>query len=289
MTVAVLHPRAAGDRQEWNVLAGAATQWQALLTNDGDTSVSGVQWPSDNVVSLFLVDHLPSGVGVINNVQINMVARRTNNNLALVNLHYKLPGVVESSTANVFFSNVVYVGFSASFVPSVVQAAGMQVGALLGSNFWGTWVTYLDATLTYNEGPPTPVTDPATAITFISATLNGTLLNDGVSGFPCPCGFQWGLTVAYGNTTPTQNRLMGQTFAQPITSLTPGATYHFRAFATNAYGTTYGDDATFIAVPGFSGADLAFRTLDQIVIPEAPGNRLQLLEDTTLTHLLRRL
>ena len=86
-------------------------------------------------------------------------------------------------------------------------------------------------------------TDPATGVGMVLADLNGTLDDDG--GQACNCGFEWGETVAYGNTTPTQSRTTGQTFAQAISGLTPGTTYHFRAFATNDAGTSYGDDETF--------------------------------------------
>ncbi len=98
--------------------------------------------------------------------------------------------------------------------------------------------------------PPTVTTDPATAIASDTATLNGTLDADG--GEACACGFQWGETIAYGNTTPTQSKTTGQTFAQTITGLDPNKTYHFRAFATNAAGTSYGADRTFttlVALP----------------------------------------
>jgi len=74
------------------------------------------------------------------------------------------------------------------------------------------------------------------------ATLNGTLNDDG--GEACDCGFEWGLTVAYGNTTPTQSRTTGQTFSQTIIGLENCTVYHFRAFATNAAGTSYGADRT---------------------------------------------
>jgi hypothetical protein len=90
---------------------------------------------------------------------------------------------------------------------------------------------------------PTVTTDPATSIEAAIATLNGTLDDDG--GEACDCGFEWGETITYGNTTPTQSRTTGQTFAQIITELDPNRTYHFRAFATNAAGTGYGVDRTF--------------------------------------------
>ena len=90
---------------------------------------------------------------------------------------------------------------------------------------------------------PTVTTEPATGLAPALATLNGTLDDDG--GEACDCGFEWGETDAYGNTTPTQSRTTGQTFAQQITGLEPGETYHFRAFATNSAGTGYGADRIF--------------------------------------------
>jgi len=107
-----------------------------------------------------------------------------------------------------------------------------------------------DETFTTLAAIPTVTTDPASAVSAIAATLNGTLDDDG--GLACDCGFEWGETIAYGNTTPTQSRTTGQTFAQTISGLDPAKTYHFRTFATNAGGTSYGVDRTFttlIAVP----------------------------------------
>jgi hypothetical protein len=75
------------------------------------------------------------------------------------------------------------------------------------------------------------------------ATLNGNLTDDG--GESCDCGFEWGLTIAYGNTTPTTSQITGDNFSQVITGLTSGTVYHFRAFATNSVGTSYGNDEAF--------------------------------------------
>ena len=94
---------------------------------------------------------------------------------------------------------------------------------------------------------PIVITDPATE----RNTVNGLLFRDG--GEACECGFQWGETVAYGNTTPTESKVTGETFSQALTGLIPAVTYHFRAFATNAAGTDYGGDRTFIATAAIVG------------------------------------
>ncbi len=90
---------------------------------------------------------------------------------------------------------------------------------------------------------PTVTTDPATSVAANSAILNGTL--DGDGGEACDCGFEWGETLAYGNTTPTQSKETGESFSQAISGLDPKKTYHFRAFATNSEGTGYGANRTF--------------------------------------------
>ncbi|KKM20080.1 hypothetical protein LCGC14_1649120 [marine sediment metagenome] len=89
----------------------------------------------------------------------------------------------------------------------------------------------------------TVTTDPASGVGMVLADLNGTLDDDG--GEACDCGFEWGLTTAYGNTTPTQSRTTGQTFSQAISGLDPDTTYHFRALSTNSAGTSNGADRTF--------------------------------------------
>jgi len=86
-------------------------------------------------------------------------------------------------------------------------------------------------------------TDPATLVTGISATLNGTLVYD--AGEDCACSFEWGLTTDYGGTTTPENKNTGETFSAGITGLLPDTTYHFRAKAVNSYGTFYGADRTF--------------------------------------------
>ncbi|MBA7639850.1 hypothetical protein ES703_47510 [subsurface metagenome] len=92
-------------------------------------------------------------------------------------------------------------------------------------------------------GIPTCTTDAPTLIASRQAVLNGTLDDDGNEA--CDCGFEWGLTVAYGNVTATQSRTIGQTFDQTIVDLKPGTIYHFRALATNDQGPDQGLDRSF--------------------------------------------
>ncbi len=89
----------------------------------------------------------------------------------------------------------------------------------------------------------TVTTEPATGRGAIAATINGTLNQDG--GEACECGFEWGLDIGYGTTTPPQSKTSGEAFSQVIGGLQPGTTYHFRAFATNSVGTSHGADRSF--------------------------------------------
>ena len=86
-------------------------------------------------------------------------------------------------------------------------------------------------------------TNPATNISSITATLNGYLDDDG--GETCDVSFEYGATDLYGNTTESQLKQKGESFNVNVVGLIPETTYHFRAVATNDYGTTYGEDEIF--------------------------------------------
>ena len=92
---------------------------------------------------------------------------------------------------------------------------------------------------------PTATTGAASSIGATTATLNGTVNPGGQS---TTAQFQYGLTTAYGLTAPVSGTLTGttaQAVSANLTGLTPGTTYHFRATATNASGSTNGLDAQF--------------------------------------------
>ena len=249
MPTVTLAPKANGDTIQWAV--ADALQWTAVQTNDGDTSFGSSCWPGDNLVSLFQFDSLPGYVGSISNVLVGVVRRRTNSSLAITNVQIKTGGV-QYGSGNQFSSNTTYGAATAGWSTNpntglawtVAEVNALQAGALLGSNFWCTRCTQVYVEVTYTAlALPTTTTQAATAIVATQANLNGTLVNDG--GAACSCGFEWGLTIAYGNITPTQSRTTGQTFAETITGLDPNKTYHFKAFATNATGTSYGSDQSF--------------------------------------------
>ena len=104
-----------------------------------------------------------------------------------------------------------------------------------------------DATYKYTYtalSTPTVTTNPATEVGPLTATLKGTLEDDG--GEDCDVRFQYGETSDYGIDTVWQSGKESViAFEQAITGLDPNTTYHFRAQARNSAGTVNGADRTF--------------------------------------------
>ncbi len=90
--------------------------------------------------------------------------------------------------------------------------------------------------------PLTVETNDATQVMPDSVTLNGTLVSMGGAG-SVNVSFEWGETVAYGNTTTPEAMAGPGTFFAALTGLTPETTYHFRALAEGS--TAYGEDFSF--------------------------------------------
>lgn len=114
------------------------------------------------------------------------------------------------------------------------------------SGYPGVYGTELSFTTPSTPTPPTVVTDPATDVGTISATLNGTVNanNDNTT-----VSFEYGLDTSYGKALEaTPNPVTGATdtaISASLPRLEPNTTYHYRAVGENGGGTTYGDDMTF--------------------------------------------
>jgi hypothetical protein len=114
-----------------------------------------------------------------------------------------------------------------------------------GVNIAGT-ANGLDLTFTTPAILPVVVTDPATLVTGVSATLNGTVNANNASTVVT---FEYGTTIAYGTSvTATPSPVTGVTntaVTYALSGLTPNTTYHFRAVGVNSAGTANGADLTF--------------------------------------------
>ncbi len=126
-------------------------------------------------------------------------------------------------------------------------------------------------------GPGVGDTVPS-AVNDTSAKLNATIApNSQATTYY----FEYGTTTAYGSTTSTVaagSAAASSAQGASITGLTPGTTYHVRAVATNATGTTTGPDHTFTTtMPGApvattddpSGVTSAIATLSATVNPQS--------------------
>lgn len=98
--------------------------------------------------------------------------------------------------------------------------------------------------------------------------------------------FEYGPTAAYGSSAPAEGGADAGSsqrsilVSQQVTGLEAGNTYHYRVLATNAFGTTAGDDMTVTTraddqplthghFPGPPGSDRAW---EQVSLPDTGGN-----------------
>jgi hypothetical protein len=104
-----------------------------------------------------------------------------------------------------------------------------------------------DQTFQTLPNPPADVTGVASSVGSSYATLNATVNPNG--GELGVCRFEYGTSSSYGSVTPCS--ASGQTGENPIgvsgalVGLNTSTTYHFRIVASNAGGTSYGEDETF--------------------------------------------
>lgn len=94
---------------------------------------------------------------------------------------------------------------------------------------------------------PSVSTCDASNLGSTSATLNGYL--DSTGGLDCLVWFEYGETTSYGNSTTQVSKSSPGSFSASIFDLTPGITYHFRAYASNSKGTVCGEYEIFTTRP----------------------------------------
>jgi len=111
-----------------------------------------------------------------------------------------------------------------------------------GTTVYGSEMTF--TTQSSSVTPPTVTTNDATNITQTTATLNGAV-TAGDETITAQ-GFEWKATAG---GTYTQVNATGATMSYDLTGLTPNTSYTFKAFATTASGTTYGEEKTFTTDP----------------------------------------
>jgi hypothetical protein len=100
----------------------------------------------------------------------------------------------------------------------------------------------------------TPSAPKVEAIGPSAVTQTGAHLAARVFSYESPTDthFEFGTTAEYGASTAVAAIAPGPLASEPaadLTGLTPGTTYHYRAVATNRYGSTAGPDETFTTLP----------------------------------------
>jgi lysophospholipase L1-like esterase len=148
-------------------------------------------------------------------------------------------GTASSTAALLTSHSIVLPGLAAGTVYHFQVAGADAVGNISTS----TDQTFTTAPLPIT--PPTVTAQSATSIATSSVTLNGTITGSGNASSTVE-GFNYGLTSSYGNVASSTGAFGIGTFAHNLTGLTPSATYHFQAFATNIGGTGTSSDATFV-------------------------------------------
>ena len=104
-------------------------------------------------------------------------------------------------------------------------------------------------------GFPTVTTDNVYNLVGALAETGGTIVSDGGNAI-IEEGVCWDITAnpTIASNTAIDPYLFGAgTYYANITGLTVGTTYHYRAYATNSAGTSYGDDLTFVATAASIG------------------------------------
>jgi len=132
-----------------------------------------------------------------------------------------------------------------------------------GTYVYGDWMTFVSSGTGYNSNRPYVNTLSATDVDYNSATLRGDLISLGgstVMNFIQTANadenalvwFEWGRDTDYDYTTTKRSRSYTGTFSHELTGLDEGVTYHYRACASNSYGTYCDDDMTF-RTDGYNG------------------------------------
>ncbi|HPH85342.1 MAG TPA: lamin tail domain-containing protein [Ferruginibacter sp.] len=145
------------------------------------------------------------------------------------------------------YSQVVFVNFTPTAITSYngnIVVNGGGIAAPINVAVTGDGV----------NATPTVTTVSASAITTTTATLKGTLVANGCTPVTA-YGFEYSLVNGFINgTVAASTNLAAGAFSTGLIGLSPSTTYYYKAFATNAAGTAYGVQLSFItASPPPSG------------------------------------
>ena len=169
-------------------------------------------------------------------------------------------GVCWSTAANPTLAD------SSAASPYLAQANGMLSFSITGLTAGTTYHARPYATnaagtaygpeVTFVAGTPAVTTGLANSSSATSALVASTVTSTAGSSLTA-VGICWSTTsnpsLTDSHTSDTIPLYPPAIYNSSLTGLTAGTTYHYRAYVTNAIGTTYGQDATYVAgTPGLS-------------------------------------
>lgn len=269
MATVTLSTTGPGDETNIETLVGAATHWQAVLTDDGDTSYVQKEPAPGSKRDLYTVT-VPSDLGIaITSVEVFCSAKLVapiNGNVLRVSLNtngtiYNYPADADPAflLSNSYnqFSNSWTTNPQTGLAWTLAEVQAMQAGIKIhgyGATYV-TRVTYLWVVVTYTEAvAPTLTTEAVADILATKATGNGTITDTGGAAVT-EHGVCWNTTgtPTTSDSKTTDGAAGVGAFTSSMTGLAPGATYYVRAYATNSKGTSYGAEVTFTTLTAASG------------------------------------
>lgn len=142
--------------------------------------------------------------------------------------------------------------------PFISQISGLSLGVTYYVRAYATNSTGTSYGVQYSfvtsEGIPVVTTSPINGITVSTANGGGNVISSG-NGPVERRGVCWSTTPnpTIANNI-TQNGSDIGVFTSSITGLSSSTTYYVRAYATNAFGTSYGNEVTFVTSPETGGS-----------------------------------
>lgn len=244
---------------------GLATAAKLNQPNGIAVDSSGNLYISDN--GNYRIRKVIAGTGIINTVAGNGTAVYSGDSGSATSagLGY-LSGIAADNSGNIYIAASGRVRRVAAGSGTIETVAGTGYSGFTGDNGPATLAAVTPVRVTtdssgnlyisdggnshrirkvFAPGFPAAITNPASAITQTSATLNGTI-ND--NGGTTTVSFEYGQTASYGTSITAGSIMAGagtSAVTAAITGLTCSTAYHYRVVGANSAGNTYGSDATF--------------------------------------------
>ncbi len=221
-----------GTEQSFTTLAAPPASLSATaLTGFGSLCINNVAGPNSFTISGTNLTAANITVGPLAGYTFSTSANGTYSN----SLNLTQPGGT--------YSQVIYVKFN----PTAAQTYNGNIPVGGG----GASTINVAVTGTGTNGAPAVTTNSVTSITTSSAILSGAVTAQGCSAVQ-EYGFEYSVfnnfTPGTGIKAATASGVITGAFTKQLNGLVQGTTYYFRAYATNAGGTAYGEQQSFVVL-----------------------------------------